>query len=256
MPDCGVVQGGKLSCLLYTIYTNEVPALHKIMNDDDLMMELTGRVNNIKTGVEHNTYNCMDDSNNCIIFKEANNIQEYIDNFLEVLKEYHNLSRLRLNEDKTVLLITSKPKHHEKFKDVIISDEDKNITVKQCSQIKILGFLTNKRSSGDAQINKIVRETSYVLNSALKNKQYLTEKARSALVRSQILGKIQYNICVIAGETKQNKSKIYKLLHKSARFIKGDYCYMQSIRKIMKDIKFKMPEEIISEGSANYICIA
>ena len=33
---CGVVQGSKLSCLLYTIYTNEVPILQNILTNQEV----------------------------------------------------------------------------------------------------------------------------------------------------------------------------------------------------------------------------
>ena len=125
MPDCSVVQGGKLSCLLYTIYTNEVPSLYKVMKDDHLMMELTGKINMIKDGVTHNIYCYMDNSKSCIVFKDASKLQEYIDNFFEVLKEYHNLSKLKLNEDKCMLLILLQPKHQHKYKEVKLEDKEK-----------------------------------------------------------------------------------------------------------------------------------
>merc|ERR1712240_130095 len=32
-PPCSVIQGIKLSSLLYTIYTNEIPLLHKLMDN-------------------------------------------------------------------------------------------------------------------------------------------------------------------------------------------------------------------------------
>ena len=34
--DCGVIQGSNLSGLLYTIYTNEVPILHEILENEEV----------------------------------------------------------------------------------------------------------------------------------------------------------------------------------------------------------------------------
>ena len=62
-----------------------------------------------------------------------------------------------------------------------------------------------------------------------------------------------YNVTSLAGETEGNKQKIYKLLHRAARYVKADFCFKQSIRSIMTSINLKMPEEIIDEGSAKFI---
>ena len=46
--NCSVMQGLKLSALLYSIYTNEIPLLHKFMADNELYNKLTGgKIRNI-----------------------------------------------------------------------------------------------------------------------------------------------------------------------------------------------------------------
>lgn len=40
--NCSVMQGSKLSALLYSIYTNEIPLLHRFMADNELYNKLTG----------------------------------------------------------------------------------------------------------------------------------------------------------------------------------------------------------------------
>ena len=35
--NCSVIQGSKLSGLLYNVYTNEVPLVHKLLKDQDFM---------------------------------------------------------------------------------------------------------------------------------------------------------------------------------------------------------------------------
>ena len=57
-PPCSVVQGSKLSAVLYTIYTNEIPLLHTLMSQDiyyALTNIPTPVVNDIKT---HNYQPC------------------------------------------------------------------------------------------------------------------------------------------------------------------------------------------------------
>jgi len=51
-PPCLVIQGSKLSAILYTIYTNEIPLLHTLMSQDiyyALTNIPTPVVNDIKT---------------------------------------------------------------------------------------------------------------------------------------------------------------------------------------------------------------
>ena len=40
--DCSVIQGSKLSGILYTIYTNEIPLIHTLMSDK-IFTKLTGK---------------------------------------------------------------------------------------------------------------------------------------------------------------------------------------------------------------------
>ena len=55
--DCSVTQGSKMSGLLYTIYTNEIPLLHKIMNTY-LFTKLTGKPQiNTNNKIIHDTIN-------------------------------------------------------------------------------------------------------------------------------------------------------------------------------------------------------
>ena len=74
------------------------------------------------------------------MFDNPEEIQEYIDALFAVLKEFHMISKLKLNEEKTMLLITSQPKHREAYEDVVITEEGRDYIVKPKSQVKVLGF--------------------------------------------------------------------------------------------------------------------
>ena len=59
-PQCSVMQGSKLSALLYTIYTNEITNLHKIMNDD-IYTKMTKHEKINFNDTDHITINYVDD---------------------------------------------------------------------------------------------------------------------------------------------------------------------------------------------------
>ena len=85
--DCSVIQGSKLSSLLYIIYTNEVPYFHKFLTDInwiDLFNKFTkykfkDLVDNINFFViDHLTINFIDDSTNIISSDNATRLIKYL----------------------------------------------------------------------------------------------------------------------------------------------------------------------------------
>ena len=253
MPECSVIQGSKISGILFTIYVNEVPELHRVLEDTELMNSMVGEDKMDTSEVEHFTVNYVDDSNSVINFKYADQVEEYVNKFFMVLTSFYNLSKLKLNENKTALLIASQPKHKEGYRNVVIKTKEEEDDVEQKSQVKILGFLTNNRNNNDSQISKLVSEISNMMMIANKNRRYMNDKARAAFVNSHIMSRLQYNMPLIACETDSQRKRIIKIIHQAARFIRNDYCYKQSIRSIMNSINWKMPDDIIDESSAKFM---
>ena len=103
-PDCSVIQGSKLSGLFYNIYTNEVPLLHKIM-DNELFTKITNEKITQFKNVSHETINFIDDSTSIIAFKETNQIKKYLENYYNLLHGFYNINRLKINPDKSTLLL-------------------------------------------------------------------------------------------------------------------------------------------------------
>ena len=77
---CGVVQGSKLSGILYTIYTNEVPILHKILQNHNVCGIIS--INPPKDDIEeHEVVNFVDDSNSVIAGTEDTELEKYINTY-------------------------------------------------------------------------------------------------------------------------------------------------------------------------------
>ena len=66
---CSCIQGSKLSSLLYTLYTNEIPLLYKLINNK-LYKSITGQDTIEFKNIEHLTVKFVDDSNNVITFDD------------------------------------------------------------------------------------------------------------------------------------------------------------------------------------------
>ena len=99
-PPCSVVQGSKLSAVLYTIYTNEIPLLHNLMTKE-IFHTLTNKQTTQNNDLIHTTVNYVDDSTSVISSKTTTELQTYLDNYYKLLESYYNINNLKINPNKT-----------------------------------------------------------------------------------------------------------------------------------------------------------
>ena len=76
----------------------------------DIYNLITGetKIENTKI-LEHITWQYVDDSNNVITSNASTNISEYISNYFKLIEGYYNLNKLKLNPDKSEIMISWKP---------------------------------------------------------------------------------------------------------------------------------------------------
>ena len=116
-PKCSTIQGSKMSGLLYTLYTNEVPLLHNLLHDN-IYTQMTNDTNmTTYKDIEHYTINFVDDSTSIITFKTTNMVKDYLQKYYRLIHDYYTINKLKINSDKTQLMLTYKPKHKDYFKD-------------------------------------------------------------------------------------------------------------------------------------------
>ena len=77
---CSVVQGSKLSVTLYTLYTNEITLLYKLMGTEDYEL-ITGQKQTEHNDMDHIIINYVDDSTNIISSDNKDQLQLYIDKY-------------------------------------------------------------------------------------------------------------------------------------------------------------------------------
>ena len=75
---CSVLQGSKLSSLLYTLYCNEIPLLYKLIGSP-LSKNFTKVPDNFNTkNIHHKIVQYVDDSTNIFATNDTNQLQSYI----------------------------------------------------------------------------------------------------------------------------------------------------------------------------------
>ena len=144
-----------MSGLLYTIYTNEVPELHKIMDNENKFMQIT------KTSLPkfpfknaHAVINFVDDSNNIISFKKSEGIKSYLEHYFLLIQTFYNSNLLKINADKTCLMFVGKKKLLDEVKNLEFQADVHKI--RQKTSIKILGSILTPNLDNERDIAQMV----------------------------------------------------------------------------------------------------
>ena len=114
-------------------------------------------------------------------------MQEYIDNFFTILVEFFNMNELKINREKTGLIIASHLKDDRKCRNIKITNLKKEDDILASDHMKILGYHTNKRFRHDNLISCLFSNSTNIIFKASKLKRYITENAMKCLMETQVL---------------------------------------------------------------------
>ena len=108
----------------------------------DIYNSITGetKIENTKI-LEHITWQYVDDSNNVITSNDSTNISEYINKYFKLIEGYYNLNKLKLNPDKSKIMISCKPSLRSSVDKITLKTSD--YIIEQVPKIKALGVLSH-----------------------------------------------------------------------------------------------------------------
>ncbi len=182
-PPCSVVQGSKLSAVLYTIYTNEIPLLHTLMSQD-IYYNLTNTPTPIIKDIKHTTVNYVDDSTSTISSKTASELQTYLNHFYKLLESYYNNNFFKMNPDKTKFIITCKSAYTHITKDIII--QAGQYVIQQSDKLKILGVYIMSGLHQTPNVNNIISKVNHRMNILNKVTRFTNTKTSLILYNSLV----------------------------------------------------------------------
>ena len=188
-PPCSVVQGSKLSMLLYTIYTNEIPLLQNLMGDN-IFTEITGYKCNKFSDVKQLTVNFVDDTSSMISSGNSSYVKSYLSDYYNLLHNYYLINHLFVNGDKTNLLLTMRPKFRYIFKNFTFIADGFVIVPKNV--IKVLGIFIRSDLKLDTQVGIMAGNLHNRIFELTRISGYLNFKTRLSFVKSFVMGKLQY----------------------------------------------------------------
>jgi len=249
-PPCSVVQGSKLSALLYTIYTNEIPILNNLMTTDFFY-----KMTNIKTqqynDIIHMTTNYVDDSTNVISSKSPQQLQTYINNFYCLLETYYNTNFLKLNPDKTKFIITCKPKIRQATKDIYLKAG--KFIINQSDKIKILGIFITSGLNNTPNINNIISKINHRINILGKITKYTNVKTSLILYNSLVISIFTYCANNMFNSNYKQLNKLNVLLNKCSHKILGITSYKLNTTTILNKLNWLSYHQTIVHESVKLI---
>ena len=239
--DCSVIQGSKLSSLLYILYTNEIPNLHKFISDKNLQSCYNKLTKNkfkllhdkiTDNNFNHLTINFIDDSTNLISNDNSYLLIDYLTVYYDLLQNYYDINKLTINPDKTELLVSCK--------NILRADANKIkfqadiYLISQKENTKILGFIINNKLNHDKHINTIISKINLRLHTINIISRYMNNKIKIMVTNSLVISIIKYVLPLLININKKQLNIINVLINKAARNAIGYHSYWWSNDKILK----------------------
>merc|ERR1712240_391196 len=186
----------------------------------EIFTKLTDQQLTTSKSIEHNTINFFDDSTNIISTKNASEIQDYLNQFYLLFKAVYNINKLKINNDKTLLMIICKRRFRANTKNIQMVA--KGHKVKQVQHVKILGYIIRRNLQNDRQINKTISNINNRLFNIKKLGNKSTFETRKILVKSIVIGKLNYAPPLLSNSTQAQLQILNTQIIKSCQTILGN----------------------------------
>ena len=117
----------------------------------------------------------------------------------------------------------------------------------------MLGHIIQSNHHNDKQINKTISNINNRLFNIKKLVNQTHIKSRTILVKSIVIGKLNYALALLSNSTKQQLQKLNTLITKSCRIIIGNPCLRWTSNRLLNKCKLKTIWHMISEQGLTYI---
>ena len=246
----GVIQGSKLSGILYSLYTNEVPNLHKVLFNSNMMREILQMRHFNQNEIEHEVAQFVDDSNSIIIFNKRSDMKKYLNIYFLLLKIYYNLQKLKINDDKTNLMLLNNPRHDEEVKDTKITTDTDIIVPKD--KFIILGWTVNRRMDYTDHINRVASNIHHRIHRAREVVKYMSDATRKTFANAYLFSILNYGAPLMFNTNININLKMHNLHMVCSRFARGNYGFRESCSKICKGVGKKTSNEEFTDACAKF----
>ena len=219
--------------------------------DREIYTKLTQQDTTKVKDINHATVNFVDDSTNIISTSNTKTIEEYLNKFYKLLEAVYNINKLKINKDKTELLIVCKPKYRKDTKNIQMMASGHK--VKQVSKAKILGYTLSNNLNHDKHISALTANINNRLYNIRKITHNTTFKARKILTKAIVIGKMNYCLPLLCNARKDQLTDLNTLVMKSCRTIMGSQCPGWRNDRLLDKCSMPSIYQSINNQALNYI---
>ena len=104
--------------------------------------------------IGHNIIQYVDDSNNIIYGNNPKEIEKYTNSYFKLIEGFYAINKLKLNPDKTRLMVVCKPNRREEVKNFVLRAGD--YIIGQKDKIKVLGIFFSSGLTNHVNVSNII----------------------------------------------------------------------------------------------------
>jgi len=156
-----------------------------------------------------------------------------VEQCLKDITSWMNANMLKLNAEKTEVIVFSSKHNSQHVSDVSIIVGDTNIKPSDC--VRNLGAWFDSRMSMDAHINSISKSCYTQLRQIGHIRQYITNDATKSLFNSLVTSRLDYCNGLLYGVPQNKLDKLQKVQNCAARVISRTSRY-EHITPVLKDL--------------------
>ena len=239
--NMSVIQGSTLSCLLYLLYTLDLPLLF-------YNSKLTIKQQNSNKEPTSTTY--VDDTTTTITLNKDDLYQNQINNTVNKLMDYMNANLLTMNQDKTQLMIITK---NLNIKDKLqINTPTK--TILPTNSFKYLGIMIKDDLKWNLHIKDskeaLIKQMTTRINSIKLLKRNLDTNTLTKIATGLIYSKMLYGMEIWGSAPDYLTKQINTTLMKAARVVAGIKSYRWSNNRTLQELGWLNTQQQITLTSA------
>merc|ERR1712240_617884 len=192
-----------------------------------------------------------DDTNNVIFGNNAAEIEKYSNGYFKLIEGFYTINRLKLNPDKTRLMVVCRPNKREEVKNFVLTAGE--YIIEQVDKIKVLGVFFTSGLSNHANISNIISKINHRMYTMREAFGFSSKKSKIIFLKAMVISVIRYCSPILIDSEVKVLDKLQTQLMKCTRPILGISSFKMSTLQIMAELRIQTVHQMVMKESIQYI---